>query len=100
MEPYDPRRIGKPLGIDKPDSAFNECRRLIKQGKRVIVLTARLNSKTHTPAQLKYTRKLIRTWTEKYLGKPLSSTSEKHHLITKIYDDRNVVVDPKTGLIK
>ncbi len=93
--PYDPRRIGKPLM-----PMVNQVKKWLQQGKKVVVLTARLNSKEHTPAQIKYTHALIRAWTKKYIGTPLPSTSEKHHLMTKIFDDRAVSVDPKTGRIK
>src|ERR1700685_2649845 len=75
FEPYDPRRIGPPV-----IPMCTKVKKWLSQGKKVIILTARLNSKEHTPAQIQYTRKLISAWTKKYVGKALPSTSEKHHL--------------------
>jgi hypothetical protein len=99
FEPYDPRRAGPPLGPDDPKSIFNMTKKLVRKHK-VVVLTARMNSKEHTPAQLKYTSKLIAGWTKKYLGVSLPCTSEKHHSMQVIYDDRAIAIDPKTGRIK
>jgi hypothetical protein len=99
FEPYDPRKAGPPLNPDDPKSIFNLTRGFIKNGKKVIILTARMNSQVHTPAQLEYTRKLISAWTKKYLGKRLPCTAEKHYMMTMIYDDRAISINPKTGRI-
>lgn len=99
MVPYDPRRAGPPLNLDNKDSMVNKVRQWIKQGKKVVILTARVNTKTHTPEQLKYTNRLIGQWCKTYLGKRLPITSEKHSSMSVMYDDRAVSVDPKTGKI-
>jgi hypothetical protein len=98
MRPYDPRRAGPPLAPDDPQSMFNKVKKWVRT-KKVVILTARMNSKEHTPAQLAYTRKLISGWTKKYFGVSLPCTAEKHHMMSVIYDDRNEKVDPKTGRI-
>ena len=104
MAPYDPRRIGPPL-IPKDrkllrQSAFYKTKHWIKQGKKIVILTARVNSTSHTPEQLKYTYALIKAWCKKHLGKVLPITSEKHHSMAIILDDRGVHVDRNTGRLK
>jgi hypothetical protein len=98
MEPYDPRRAGPPLGQDDSKSMFNKVKHWVRT-KKVIILTARMNTKEHTPAQLAYTRKLIGGWTKKYFGVSLPCTAEKHHMMKVMYDDRAIPVSPKTGRI-
>lgn len=100
MRPYDPRRAGPPLGENNPKSAFNLVKTLLKQGKKVVILTARMNSKEHTPAQLQYTRNLLGSWTKKNFGIRLPCTAEKHHLMSRIIDDRAEGVDSSTGILK
>lgn len=94
MVPYDPKRIGPPIPL-----MVKFVQRLLKKGKKVVILTARLNSKAHTPAQLKYTRRLIGAWTKKYIGQRLPSTAEKHPMMSAIYDDKARQVIPNTGKI-
>jgi hypothetical protein len=100
FEPYDPKKAGPPLNPGNKQSIFNKVKRWVQQGKKVVVLTARMNSQLHTPAQLKYTRKLIGAWTKKHFGKALPCTAEKHYSMSVMYDDRAVAVDPKTGRVK
>ena len=99
IEPYDPRRAGPPLNPEDPNSMFNKVKKLVRKNK-VIILTARMNTTEHTPKQLEYTRKLIAGWTKKYFGVSLPCTAEKHHLMTVIYDDRAIAVNPKTGRVR
>ena len=93
-EPYDPTRIGKPI-----PKMVNLVRKLIKQGKKVVIITARMNTQVHTKRQLIFTRKLIEHWAKKYIGKALPCTAEKHHSMAVIYDDRAIQVIPNTGKI-
>ena len=92
--PYDPTRIGKPI-----PAMVNRVIKWLRQGKKIVILTARLNSQTHTKRQLLFTRKLIEHWTKKYLGKALPCTAEKHASMAVIYDDRAVQVKRNTGKI-
>jgi len=94
-DPYDPRRIGKPI-----PRMINLVKKYLKQGKKVVILTARLNTKVHTPEQLNYTRRLIGAYTKKFVGQRLPSTAEKHHAMALIYDDRAVQVEHNTGIIR
>src|ERR1019366_7668680 len=71
-QPHDPNTIGAPI-----PKMVNFARRLIKQGKKVVIITARMNTQSHTPRQLIFTRKLIEHWTKKYIGKALPCTAEK-----------------------
>ena len=94
FEPYDPRKIGKPV-----PKMIKFVQKLIKQGKKVVILTARMNTSEHTPQQLAFTRKLIRGACKKYIGKALPVTAEKHSTMKIIYDDRAVQVVRNTGKI-
>lgn len=94
FRPYDPRRIGKPIW-----KMINYVKKLIDDGNKVVILTARMNSQEHTPAQLAFTRKLIRGACKKYLGKALPVTSEKHSRMKVILDDRAQQVVMNTGHI-
>lgn len=94
MVPYDPKRIGPPVL-----PMVLKVQRWLKQGKKVVILTARLNSKVHTPVQLKYTRRLIGAYTKRYVGQRLPSTAEKHPMMSQIYDDKAIQVIPNTGKV-
>ena len=96
MDPYDPRKIGAPL--EGKGTIFEQVQKWIKAGEPVVILTARLHS-SHTPAQLKYTRRLISAVTKYYFGKQLPCTAEKHSSMVDISDDRNIIVEHNTGRI-
>jgi|HubBroStandDraft_2_1064218.scaffolds.fasta_scaffold92145_3 hypothetical protein len=94
FKPYDPRKAGPPVM-----KMIKFVKGLLQKGKKVVIFTARVNSKEHTPAQIKYTHKLIGGLCKKYLGQRLPITSEKHHLMSTIYDDRAIQVERNTGRI-
>lgn len=94
FEPYDPRKIGKPIW---PMIKFTQ--RLIENGKKVVILTARVNSKEHTQKQLIYTRNLIRKACKQFIGKELPITAEKHSNMKVMFDDRAVQVVRDQGLL-
>lgn len=80
------------------DEMVRLAKHYIKKGMRVKIMTARVNS-LRTPAQRAEATRFLHKWTRKHLGKVLEVTSEKDHLMIRLYDDRVVQVRRNTGEI-
>jgi FMN phosphatase YigB (HAD superfamily) len=68
----------------------------LAQGKKVKILTARVAS-IQSAQHRKQEREFIQKWTRKHIGRQLEVTSEKDHLMLRLYDDRAVQIKRNTG---
>lgn len=82
-DPYDPKRIGPPVVKE-----LRYIRKKLKEGATVWILTARVNTMTHTKAEIRAVKRLIEAYCLKWLGQKLFITAEKHPAMDMMRDDR------------
>lgn len=93
------RTLAKQEGGYKGDNAIgppipamvDRVKRWLKEGRRVIIFTARANNPEAIPP--------IRAWLRKHIGQELPVTAKKLPTIKEIWDDRAVTVEKNTGKI-
>ena len=82
-DPYDPDRIGPPI-----PKMLIRLRRELKKGYVIWILTARVSTHVHSPAEIKKRKRMIERYCVKWLGQKLVVTAEKHPQMDEIRDDR------------
>lgn len=85
-------KVGEPIM-----PMVNKVRQLLKKGKKVKIVTARVCSLS-TEKDRKEGERLVKEFCKKYFGKELEVTCEKDYLMTELYDDRAVQVLSDTGI--
>jgi 2'-5' RNA ligase len=81
--------IGKPI-----PAMVDRVKAMIKAGTDVRIFTARISDDSTGIA-----RAQIEAWCQRNLGTVLPVTNKKDELMTKLYDDRAVQVEPNTGKV-
>jgi hypothetical protein len=76
----------------------NRVKKWLAEGKRVKIMTARVNPKTETPERLEKVKAIIRVWCREFIGQELELTCEKDYHMYELWDDRAVQVIPNTGI--
>lgn len=94
----DPLYIGEPITL-----MVNKVKNFIKQGKKVIIFTARI-TESYSGRELSQKEifdidQAIKSWCELHIGKRLLVTNKKTLYAEAIYDDRAIQVDKNTGKI-
>lgn len=73
-------------------------RNWIAQGKDVRIMTARVATKNNgTSFEAQKQRARIEQWCVEHIGTLLPVTAEKDHMMSELWDDRAVAVEPNTG---
>lgn len=73
-------------------------KRLLQNGQRVKIFTARISSMLPSEDHAKV-RRTIENWCEKHIGQKLEITAEKDFDMIECYDDRCIRVEYNTGEI-
>lgn len=93
MEPYDPKKAGPPI-----PEAIKLVKQWFKEKQKVVIFTSRVNTLTHTNAQIIYARRLIQAWCRHHLGRSLPVTAIKHPMF-EIWDNKAHRVETNTGRV-
>lgn len=86
-----PDHIGDPI-----PATIEIIKRLLNQGQRVKIFTARVWS-GYGPEVIETATKTIKAWCLKNIGVELEVTSEKDGYLIEFYDDRCIPVEYNTG---
>ena len=92
---YNAFRVGPPI-----PKMVNRVKQWLSEGKRVKIMTARVNPKTETPERLEIVKKAVNDWVKEHIGQELELTWEKDYHMYELWDDRAVQVIPNTGVTK
>lgn len=85
--------IGEPIPL-----MVERVKRWLKEGKRVKIVTARMNPLGRNVLAVERTKMAIAHWTQKHIGVQLEATCSKDFGMTELWDDRAIQVGFNNGI--